>query len=117
MRKWAVVLLLLGSSAFAQSSPWRTYAGGYSTSWKTDGHHGHDQDGCGIYRVIGGLYTVPGGPFSPIMEPNCDGVDFARGNLDKLGILRGDLAGWRDGVAAAELAAQDGARTRLRRNA
>ncbi len=37
----------------------------------------------------------------------------ARGNLDKLGILRGDLAGWRDGVAAAELAAQDGARTRL----
>jgi asparagine synthase (glutamine-hydrolysing) len=38
----------------------------------------------------------------------------ARGNLDKLGILRGDLAGWRDGVAAAELTAQqDGARTRL----
>src|SRR6202012_2169646 len=37
----------------------------------------------------------------------------ARGNLDKLGILRGDLAGWRDGVAIAELAAQDGARTRL----
>ena len=37
----------------------------------------------------------------------------ARGNLDKLGILRGDLAGWRDGVATAELAAQDGARTRL----
>ncbi|HLI22410.1 MAG TPA: asparagine synthase (glutamine-hydrolyzing) [Stellaceae bacterium] len=37
----------------------------------------------------------------------------ARGNLDKLGILRGDLAGWRDGVAAAEVAAQDGARTRL----
>ncbi len=37
----------------------------------------------------------------------------ARGNLDKLGILRGDLAGWRDGVAAAELAAQDGERTRL----
>ena len=31
----------------------------------------------------------------------------ARGNLDKLGILRGDLAGWRDGIAAAELAAQD----------
>ena len=37
----------------------------------------------------------------------------ARGNLDKLGLLRGDLAGWRDGVAAAELAAQDGARTKL----
>jgi asparagine synthase (glutamine-hydrolysing) len=37
----------------------------------------------------------------------------ARGSLEKLGILRGDLAGWRDGVAAAELAAQDGARSRL----
>jgi asparagine synthase (glutamine-hydrolysing) len=36
-----------------------------------------------------------------------------RGNLDKLGILRGDLAGWRDGVAAAELAAQDGGRSKL----
>ncbi|HKT17250.1 MAG TPA: asparagine synthase (glutamine-hydrolyzing) [Stellaceae bacterium] len=37
----------------------------------------------------------------------------ARGNLDKLGILRGDLAGWRDGVAAAELHAQLPGRTRL----
>ena len=37
----------------------------------------------------------------------------ARGNLDKLGILRGDLAGWRDGVAAAELYAQGAGRTRL----
>ena len=37
----------------------------------------------------------------------------ARGNLDKLGILRGDLAGWRDGVAAAELGAQDDGRSRL----
>lgn len=37
----------------------------------------------------------------------------ARGNLDKLGLLRGDLAGWRDGVAAAELHAQQSDRTRL----
>ncbi len=36
-----------------------------------------------------------------------------RGNLDKLGVLRGDLAGWRDGVAAAELAAAQPDRTRL----
>jgi len=36
-----------------------------------------------------------------------------RGNLDKLGVLRGDLAGWRDGVAAAELAAAQAPRTRL----
>jgi asparagine synthase (glutamine-hydrolysing) len=37
----------------------------------------------------------------------------ARGNLDKLGLLRGDLAGWRDGVAAAELNSQRDGRTRL----
>jgi len=37
----------------------------------------------------------------------------ARGNLEKLGVLRGDLAGWRDGVAAAELYAQQPGRTRL----
>jgi asparagine synthase (glutamine-hydrolysing) len=37
----------------------------------------------------------------------------ARGNLDKLGLLRGDLAGWRDGVAAAELHAQQNGRSRL----
>jgi asparagine synthase (glutamine-hydrolysing) len=37
----------------------------------------------------------------------------ARGNLDRLGLLRGDLAGWRDGVAAAELHAQQNGRTRL----
>jgi asparagine synthase (glutamine-hydrolysing) len=36
-----------------------------------------------------------------------------RGNLDKLGILRGDLSGWRDGVAAAELHAASPDRSRL----
>jgi asparagine synthase (glutamine-hydrolysing) len=36
-----------------------------------------------------------------------------RGNLDKLGVLRGDLAGWRDGVAAAELRSAGAGRTRL----
>ena len=36
-----------------------------------------------------------------------------RGNFDKLGILRGDLAGWRDGIAAAELRGAAGGRTRL----
>jgi len=36
-----------------------------------------------------------------------------RGNFDKLGILRGDLAGWRDGIAAAELHAAASGRTRL----
>ena len=37
----------------------------------------------------------------------------ARGNLDKLGVLRGELAGWRDGVAAAELQAAKPGRSRL----
>jgi len=36
-----------------------------------------------------------------------------RGNLDKLGILRGDLADWRDGIAASELAASLPGRSRL----
>ncbi len=36
-----------------------------------------------------------------------------RGTLDKLGLLRGDLAGWRDGVAASELHAALPERTRL----
>src|SRR6185437_13737955 len=36
-----------------------------------------------------------------------------RGNLDKLGVLRGDLAGWRDGVAGAELRSSLPDRTRL----
>jgi asparagine synthase (glutamine-hydrolysing) len=36
-----------------------------------------------------------------------------RGNLDGLGVLRGELAGWRDGVQAAELAATQGGRSRL----
>jgi asparagine synthase (glutamine-hydrolysing) len=36
-----------------------------------------------------------------------------RGNLDKLGILRGELTGWRDGIAASELAAGQPGRSRL----
>jgi len=37
----------------------------------------------------------------------------ARGNFDKLDVLRGNLAGWRDGIAAAEVRAASGGRTRL----
>ncbi|HXQ52748.1 MAG TPA: asparagine synthase (glutamine-hydrolyzing) [Stellaceae bacterium] len=36
-----------------------------------------------------------------------------RGNLDRLGVLRGDLAGWRDGIEAAELHAARPGRSRL----
>jgi asparagine synthase (glutamine-hydrolysing) len=37
----------------------------------------------------------------------------ARGTLARLGLLRGELAGWRDGIAAAEVGAATGGRTRL----
>jgi asparagine synthase (glutamine-hydrolysing) len=37
----------------------------------------------------------------------------ARGTLARLGVLRGELAGWRDGIAAAEVGAAIGGRTRL----
>jgi len=37
----------------------------------------------------------------------------ARGTLSRLGILRGELAGWRDGIAAAEVGAALEGRTRL----
>jgi asparagine synthase (glutamine-hydrolysing) len=37
----------------------------------------------------------------------------ARGTLARLGVLRGELAGWRDGIAAAEVGAASGGRTRL----
>lgn len=37
----------------------------------------------------------------------------ARGILDGVGVLRGNLAGWRDGIAAAELAATTPERTKL----
>ena len=37
----------------------------------------------------------------------------ARGAFDRLGVLRGDLAGWRDGIAAAEVRSALPGRTRL----
>lgn len=75
-----VVALLLAWSASAAGSPWRTYAGGYSTSWKTDGFHGHDQP-CPVRTRIGTVID-PGGTYFPIFTENCDAYDFGRGNLD-----------------------------------
>ena len=76
-----VALLLLASSVSAADSPWRTYAGGYSTSWKTDGWHGHDQR-CPSTPPAGAVDDNGGpavGAFGPV---DCDGFDFGRGNLD-----------------------------------
>jgi asparagine synthase (glutamine-hydrolysing) len=55
------------------------------------------------------------GRYRSIMRPWWIGGKLlrARGNFDKLGVLRGDLAGWRDGIAAAEARGAVGQRTRL----
>ncbi len=55
------------------------------------------------------------GRYRALMRPWWAGGKMARGrgNLDGLGLLRGDLAGWRDGIAAAEVGAGSGGRTRL----
>ncbi|HEX6099917.1 MAG TPA: hypothetical protein VF432_26625 [Thermoanaerobaculia bacterium] len=75
-----VAVLLLATGMSAADSPWRTYAGGYSTSWKTDGWHGHDQpcyvveEGSTVVRSDSILVRMP--------AERCDGADFGRGNLD-----------------------------------
>lgn len=55
------------------------------------------------------------GRYRAVMRPWWAGGKLARGrgNLDGLGILRGDLAGWRDGIAAAEVRVASPGRTRL----
>jgi hypothetical protein len=70
----AVSLLLAAISAQAE---WRTYAGGFSSRWKTVGPHGHDQPFCADPKWT----FFPNG--SILVEyPNCNPSDFARGNLD-----------------------------------
>jgi asparagine synthase (glutamine-hydrolysing) len=55
------------------------------------------------------------GRYRSVMRPWWAGgrTPRGRGNLDRLGVLRGDLAGWRDGIEAAELNAARPGRTRL----
>ncbi|HEU4522515.1 MAG TPA: hypothetical protein VFT12_10955 [Thermoanaerobaculia bacterium] len=54
----------------------RTYAGTFTSGWQTDGVHGHDQPPCAPARRL----DLPDTIFHS--QPACDGVDFARGNLD-----------------------------------
>ena len=56
-------LLAVMITASAHAADWRTYAGGFTTSWQTQGHHGHDQQPCG----------------NPV---TCNPIDFTRANLD-----------------------------------
>jgi len=55
------------------------------------------------------------GRYRSLMRPWWAGGRLARGrgNFDGLGILRGELAGWRDGIGAAELRTATAGRTRL----
>jgi asparagine synthase (glutamine-hydrolysing) len=55
------------------------------------------------------------GRYRAVMRPWWAGgkVPRGRGNLNRLGILVGELAGWRDGIAAAEVTAAAPGRTRL----
>ena len=55
------------------------------------------------------------GRYRSVMRPWWAGgrVPRARGILDDLGLLRGEIAGWRDGIAAAEARNAVGGRTRL----
>ena len=66
MRKGLWLLLLLcATGAFAEEAKTRTFAGGFSTRWKTRGAHGHDQEHPCQREYVG-----------------CDGSDFVRANLD-----------------------------------
>ncbi len=55
------------------------------------------------------------GRYRSVMRPWWSGGKLlrGRGNFDRLGVLRGNLAGWRDGIAAAELHGAVPGRTRL----
>jgi hypothetical protein len=75
MRKsLAVLLLLCATGASAEEARLRTFAGGFSTRWKTRGAHGHDQEHPCQREYAG-----------------CDTDDFYRGNLD-------DSIGYRAGI-------------------
>lgn len=65
---------LVSTNLRAQS---RTYAGTFNTRWRTVGLHGHDQPLCGP----SGIRDFGGGVFGSF-SPDCNPVDFARGNLD-----------------------------------
>lgn len=96
MRRIAVVLLFLcASGALGEEPRMRTFAGGFSTRWKTRGPHGHDQPHpCMATPAIpdpnnaAGVLFVPG---EGEVSPTCDSSDFDRGNLD-------DSIGYRIGL-------------------
>jgi hypothetical protein len=80
------LVLICASEAAGQT---RTYAGSMSSAWRTIGQHGHDQPPCAERRIspleVGWLDAYP----------NCNPVDFARGNLDNsIGFRAGRERDW-----------------------
>jgi hypothetical protein len=74
-RLFTVLILFVAGSAHAQTE-WRTFAGGFSSRWKTIGAHGHDQPLCAPIKIT---YFHQ----ATLHEyPDCNSHDFARGNLD-----------------------------------
>ena len=74
--RWVSLMVgvLWTCASFAQT---RTYAGPFSSNWQTVGKHGHDQPWC----VEDDVTKFPNGGIM-ILSGDCNGVDFARGNLD-----------------------------------
>jgi hypothetical protein len=73
--RFALLALLLASSLSA--GDWRTYAGGFSSRWKTTGPHGHDQEPCAYPQM-----TNPAPGIFMFLGTDCNPVDFGRANLD-----------------------------------
>ena len=75
MRVWCA--LLLAAASFSAEAQTRTYAGPFSTNWRTVGKHGHDQPWCAEPTVT----NFPNGGVL-VHTMDCNALDFARGNLD-----------------------------------
>ena len=85
-RALVIAFLMVATTAVAQERASRTYAGGFSSRWKTLGLHGHDQEWCGEPVVV----VFPGVGFGHF-SPDCNAMDFARANLDNAIGVRGGI--------------------------
>jgi asparagine synthase (glutamine-hydrolysing) len=105
--------LLLPAIAAAMDDPAADYA--VLPTWKLAAA-AHEAGLKVILSGEGGDELFAGyGRYRSVMRPWWAGGKLLRGRgiFDKLGVLRGDLAGWRDGIAAAELRAASPGRSRL----
>ena len=89
--RWLLALAVLASPTLNAQT--RTYAGMFTSNWKTIGPHGHDQPWCADPIVV----IFPNGAILT-QGVDCNREDFARGNLDnslgfRAGLERVFLAG------------------------